>query len=516
MNDTEKNSRTYNSALNLTFSLGGKIVDLLLKFLLRTVFIYTLGKEYLGLSGLFTNILSLLSLAELGIGTAINFSLYKPIAKNDNDTISALMKLYRKAYVIIGIAVLTIGASLTPFLGFFIDEMPDIPHIKIIYLLFVLNSGISYFYSYKASYISANQKNYIVTNNTYLFTFLCSFIQVIVLLVYHDYIAYLVIQVLFTFLANYRISKKAEKLYPVLKKKTDSKIDDETKETLIKNVSALVFHRIGAIVVFSTDNILLSKIFGIIIVGIYSNYTMIVNAVEGILNQVCLAASASIGNLKVETEDNHQKNVFNRLYFVNFWLFSVCAIMLATLFQPFIKLWLGDSFLMTYICVIFVSLNFYLKGMRQTVMTFNTSYGLVQYYKYMPIPECLINLGSSIILAYLIGPVGIFIGTTLSTLLTSFWIEPRVLFKYGIKEMTMILFFKRYSIYTATTMVSFLLVCSANHFISIDGILGFIINLFIAFVLPNILIVLVFGKTEEFQYVVKLGKRLISKMNLCH
>ena len=300
-------SRTKNSIINLSFSLAGQFLNLLSKFLLRTVFVATLGKEYLGLSGLFTNILSLLSLAELGVGTAITFSLYKPIAQQNENQLIALMRVYKKAYICIGLFVLFAGALLTPFLSYFIKDMPDIPYIRMIYLLYVGNSGISYFYSYKASFIAANQKNYIVTNNQYLMNMLCALAQACALFFLHNYLIFLGMQVIFTIASNIRISKIADREYPILTRRTKIALDFNTKRMILSNIGAMVFHKIGAIVVFSTDNILLSKMFGLSIVGVYSNYCLIFNGIESILNQFFQSITASIGNLKADAEKGKQK-----------------------------------------------------------------------------------------------------------------------------------------------------------------------------------------------------------------
>lgn len=482
-------------------------MDLILRFALRTAFIYSLSQEYLGLSGLFTNILSLLSLAELGIGTAITFSLYKPLAENDEKKLAILMRLFKRAYIAVGGSVLVAGTLLTPFLGFFISGMPDVPHIQAIYLLFVVNSGISYFYSYKSSYVIANQKRYVVTNNTYLLNTLCAICQIISLLLFGNYILYLAIQIAFTVISNIRISLIADKMYPVLKAKSNGVLDGDTKHTILENIGAMVFHKIGQVIVFSTDSILLSKMFGLLIVGIYSNYTMIINALEGILSQFFSAIAASIGNLCADSDKRHQNDIFYVVFFLNFWMFSFSTIAVGILMQPFIKVWIGDGYLMTAECVTFIVINFYLKGMRQTTITFDTSYGLMRHYKYMPVPECIINLGMSIVLAYILGPVGILAGTTMSTIFAPLWIEPRTLFKYGLKT-SIRKYVKRYIIYALFTGSVFALLNWGLSYFQLAGIQGLIIRLICVLIVPNALICFCFYRTEEFKYMYLLVKKL--------
>ena len=503
-------SRTKNSIINIIFSFGGQLVDLIARFLLRTVFIYTLGKEYLGLSGLFNNILSMLSLADLGIGVAITFSQYKPIEENDEDKIKILMRVFKKTYICIGAVVIIIGVALTPFLDFFIKDMPDIPYIRLIYVLNVANTAISYFYSYKTSYVIANQKSYVVTNNRYLMNLLCAIAQSIALFAFENYILFLVIQIAFTIIQNVRISYKADKMYPVLKEHTEEKLDAETKETIEKNVKSLIIQRVSSEIVFSTDNILLSKIFGLAIVGLYSNYTLVINALQYILSQFFSSITASIGNLGVSADEKHQEEIFYVIYFVDFWLFSFSSIALGTLFQPFIQLWLGDDYLMTTGCVIFIVLNYYLKGMRQTISAFNNAYGMMHYFKYIPALECVINIGASILLGVLLGPIGIFIGTTISTLAVPMWFEPMVLIKHGLKTNALKFFGKLigYTVFTATVL---LIALKLTASILVTGVLGFILKMLVVALVPNIIIIIVFYKTKEFKYLCTVGLRLLKR-----
>ena len=501
-------SRTGNSVRNLMFSMIGKMADLIARFVLRTVFIQTLTQEYLGLSGLFSNILSFLSLAELGVGTAITFSLYKPIEENDEHQIAILMRIYRKAYIIIGIVVLAVGSLLTPFLPYFIETMPDIPHLNLIYLLFVLNSGISYFYSYKSSFITANQKNYVVTNNSYLFSVITSIAQMIILKVSHNYIAYLVIQVILTFLTNVRISHLADRMYPVLKEKTDDQLDEASKHTILSNVGAMIFQKIGMTVVFSTDNLLLSKLFGLVVEGLYSNYSMIINAVESVLYQFFNAIIASIGNLRVTADEQRQNEVFYIVFFLNFWLYAFCAIAFGVLIDRFVVIWVGESYLMETVCVVFIVINFYLKGMRNSCSTFDNSYGLMNYNRYVPIPECIINIVTSVFIAEWIGPAGIFIGTTISTITTSLWREPYVLFKYGLKS-SVAKYWKRFMLYAALTLGMYGLtmwIIGITH-------AGFVISILLVILIPNLIIILLFYRTSEFAYVKNLAGKVIHRIH---
>ena len=507
----KETSRVKNSVFNLLFSLLGQIANIIAKFLVRTVFVYILGNEYLGLNGLFTNILSFLSLSELGVGTAIVFSLYKPIAENDGNQIAKIMRLFRNAYIIIGLIVFLVGVSLCPFLDFFITDMPNIPNIQFIYILYVTNSGISYFFSYKAAFISANQKNYIVTNNRYIFICIFSALQCVSLVLTHNYIVFLVLQILCTFITNISISAIANKKYPVLKVKQAEALDDDTKHVIKNNVSANLMHRIGGIIVFSTDNILLSKMFDLGIVGIYSNYSLLISTVEGVIDQFFNSITASVGNLRVSADKKHQMEIYHIIYFINFWLYSVCAVCFAILFEPFILLWLGREYVMDRYCAVFIVINFYIKGLRKTNQIFNSAYGLSPKYKYMPVPESVINIAVSIIFGRLFGPIGIFIGTTISSVLTCVWVEPMILFKFGFDSRITSLA-KKYVEYIGVALLAAVITFVVTSFVAFNGWIGFIIKLIICLVIPNFIVALIYCRSDEFKFVKKLFLKILEKI----
>ena len=249
-------SRTSNSIRNIKYAIFGQGIGIIISFFSRMVFVRILSAEYLGLNGLFTNILSILSLAELGVGPAIVYSMYKPLAEKNEYKLKALMSLYRKAYITIGIVIAVIGLTFTPFLDFFIKDIPNIPNIKLIYLMFVANSSISYFFSYKRSLIIAGQKRYIATFYRYSFYFLLNIAQIIALLLTKNYILYLGLQIISTFLENVCVSNKADRLYPFIKTKGDERLDKAEKYTIVRNVKAMIFHKVGGTVINGIDNLL--------------------------------------------------------------------------------------------------------------------------------------------------------------------------------------------------------------------------------------------------------------------
>lgn len=505
---SNNNTRTKNSIKNSLTGLIGQILGLILNFVSRTIFIKVLNMDYLGVSGLFTNVLSVLSLAELGFSSAIIYSMYKPLADKNEDTISALMNLYKKTYSIIGGIVAGIGIIIIPFLGIITKGMDNIENITLIYVLFLINSVISYFFSYKAAIITADQKNYIVTFNQYFFQIIKILVQTIVLLLTHSYILYLIIQIISTFIENLVISIKANKLYPYLRKNKTKFLDIKIKLEIIKNVKAMICHKIGSVVVIGTDNILISSFVGVYWVGIYSNYLLIITAIKNIVNQMFTAITASIGNLNALETREKQEEVFNNVLFMNFMIYGNCSIVLMILINPFIKIWIGNEFVMNYDIVFLIIINFYVTGMRKTALTFKDAYGLFWNDRFKPLFEAIINLVVSIIMLKLFGIIGVFIGTLTSTILTGFWIEPYIVYKYGLKS-SVSKYFKRYFIYGGVTIIAGIISSYLTAWINTNNIVCiFIKGVFLIFII-NFIFLLCFINSNELKYFIRLSNKVL-------
>lgn len=501
--------RSKSSAKNLVVALIGQAFGLIISFIARIIFVKFLSDEYLGLNGLFTNLLTMLSLVELGVGSALVYSLYKPLADGDNEKVKSLMDLYRKAYNIIGGVVLIIGILFIPFYRYLISEVPSISHLDFIYILFVLNTAISYFYSYKRSLIICDQKRYIATIYRYVFYFLLNVFQIIVLFLTHNYILYLITQVVFTWLENICISIKADRMYPYLKDKNIKKLDKKELNAISKNVRAMLFHKIGGVVVNSTDNILISKLVGLIAVGMYSNYYLITSALDTITAQFFNAITASVGNLGACTNSKKVKETFNTTFFLNYLIYGVITVCLLILFNPFIEVWLGKKYLFDFGVVLVITICFYLKGIRKTCLTFKDALGLFWQDRYKPIIESIINLVASIILGIKYGVLGIFMGTIISTVTTSLWIEPYVLYKYYFKE-NIIDYLYRFIKYTLVVVLTYLIVQKIVILISINGILGLLIKGVVSLILSILIMTIVFIKTNEIKHVKKIFKDIKS------
>lgn len=496
-------SRTDNSIRNIKFALIFQMATIVVSFFTRKAFVLVLTKEYLGLDGTFSSILSILSLAEFGIGTAITFSLYKPLAKGDQDQIASLMVLHRVAYRVVGIAVAVLGAALAPFLPELIREMPDIPHIYLIYLLFVADSALTYFLAYKQSLIIADQKQYIVTAWQNGLDMMLAAAQAVFLLLTQNYFVYLGLRIGVTLLKNILLSWQANRLYPFLKTARVENLDRDTKQEITRNIKALFGHNLGGIIVFGKDNLLIAYFMGLATVGLYANYLMVINGLKTVYEQVFRAITASVGNLGASEDPQMAISVFWNINFFVCWLFGFSFICLAVLFQPFIALWVGDGYLFGQDVVWLIALNFYVWGMRKAVLVFRSAYGLYWHDRYKPFAECLIGLVASIALAPQFGVAGILAGTVISTMTTCFWIEPMMLFKHALHASP-----KRYfRDYVINTIVTFLTLCAVWAICALLPSVGwaaFVAKLAVCAVVGNGGFLIAYWRRKEFRYFVQL------------
>lgn len=504
--------RVDSSIKNLKYSIIFNTANILIAFLARTIFIRILGIEFLGLNNLLANLVSLLSLSELGIGTAINFSLYKPLGERDHDKVRELMKLYQKSYRFIGIIILVLGIFVTPYITYFVKEIPDISNISIIFLLFVINTSISYAYSYKRALIVTDQKSHVITLYHFIANLILNSLQILVLLITKNYILYLVLQLFKTAIENYVISLKADKLYPFLKgqKELKAELPTQDKQEIIKNTKALIIHRLGSYAVKGTDNILISKFVGLAMVGIYSNYQLVLQGFDTFSGFFYQAITASVGNLGSNESIERRRFIFSCVDLLTFWLYSFASISIIILINPFIELWLGNDYELSMPIVILIVINFYLKGMRKSVLTFKDALGLYWFDRFKPIFEAIVNLTSSVILAIQFGTIGIILGTTLSTLTTVFWIEPYILFKYGLNQKST-KYFVNYLLRTVIFSFTTAIVICLTRYNFDNVIIDLAFRIGVVIVVPFGIYIIAYRNTNEFKYLMTIFKMKMLK-----
>lgn len=503
--------RIKNSLKNIYTGLIGQFITMSITFISRTIFIHTLGSTYLGVSGLFTNILSLFSLAELGVGEAITFNLYRAIADEDKQKICALMNLYKRVYITIGIFILTIGTLFTPLLPYIIKDNKGINNLPIIYILFVINSAASYFYMYRSTFIIANQKNYIISKINYIFVVISNILQIIILLITKNYLAYLSIQIILTIVQNIYISRKCIKMYPFLGESKNYSLDEQSKNTIFRNIKSLMIYKVGTLSLNSTDNIITSYFLDIVVVGLYSNYNLIITSVNRIFNSIFSSLTASIGNLVSKESIQKQIFIFDVIYLFTFWIYGIGSICLFVLLTPFIKLWIGNKYILGIDTVFIISFNFYIAGLLFTPYNFRQTLGLFMYGKWRPIISAILNLIVSIVLVRKIGLSGVLWGTAITRILTNVWFDPYIVYKKGFNR-SPIVYYKKYMEYFVITILIGVCCSILCNRIDSEGVKGFINMIIICLTIPNIILILIYNKKPEFIYVKNITKNLIKKI----
>lgn len=474
-----------------------QIVNLFSSFVVRTVFVKQLGNEYLSLNGLFVNVVSLLSFAELGIGNAIIFSLYEPVVANNNEKINSLMNVFKKAYRGIRITIIVLGLSITPFINLSVKDISINEDFKLLFLLFLANTYVSYFYAYKKSLLIADQKNYIVALAQQIVLIIQSIFQCFVLVIWHNYLLYLVLQMIGTMLTNLLTSSYVDRHYVYLRDDAPPLTKREVYN-IFDNIKNIFCYKVGAVILNSTDNILISALITTKLVGLYSNYSMIISALNGVLMQVCNSIAATIGNYNVVNNDDKNESTFRSIFFVSFWVFGVCTICLAELLNPFVCLWLGDNYLLSFSTIVIISLVFYVTGINQIPSQYRTSFGIFKQAKLVPIIAAFLNIILSIFFGKKIGLNGIFIATIVAKVFTFNIVDPYLIYKNGFNKK-----YDRFMIvkvqYFIVLVISFSVVHFLNTFINIDGVYGFLYKSSLTFLLANFLFAILLIRHYEFR-----------------
>ena len=377
-------SRSEYSIINILTGFGGYFLNTIMGYICRMVFVRCLSAEYLGVNGLFTNILSMLSLAELGIGGAIGFALYKPLAEDDRDKIATLMRFYGKAYRIIGCVIAVVGLLMMPFLNIIITEQPDIQeNLYVIYLLYLFNTASTYFFSYRSALLTAAQRNYIVLGINYAVTIMQSIIQIPVLLMTHNYMAYLIVQTIGVFVNNVIVSWRAKKDYPYISKRNVKPLSHDEKRGLFINIKALTINKLSTILVNNTDNIVLTYFSGLVAVGVVSNYVILTNTLSSLTSQLFNSLTASVGNLNAIENDEKKYSFFQILNLSNFWIFGWGAIGIAFVSGDIVRLCFGEEYVLGISIPLVLAINFYIVGMQNAVYAYKNTMGLFRYGQYL-------------------------------------------------------------------------------------------------------------------------------------
>ncbi|MBJ7670816.1 lipopolysaccharide biosynthesis protein [Weissella confusa] len=432
----EKQSRTKAVIVNSSFAVIAQFLNLFLSFIVRTLLIKLLGSEVNGLNGLFSNIVNILSFAELGIGSAISYSLYKPLAEGDRVQVAAIMALFKRVYNGVAAFIALVGILLSFFVQVFIHgSTGSVGNVQVAFLLFIANVVFSYMMSYKRTLLIANQQGYVDSLNRMIFTFGSQTLQIIGLLILPDYYIFLIIQALSTIVSNLPIIGRVNREFPYLSEMKNNSVKSETVLYLKKNVAGMLSFKVGNIVIVGTDNIILSSFLGLHAVGMYANYTLIITGLVSLLNSVVNAITSSIGNLANGGNPVKERQVFLQFNMVNALLSFAVALGLIILFPFFISAWLGKYFVLSNFITLIIVINFFVGQLRNGLINYLNAYGLYWQQRYKSVIEATMNLVVSLILVMFtpLGIAGVLLGTLSSYLLVDFIWEPRIVVKHAIK-----------------------------------------------------------------------------------
>ncbi|OAS17207.1 lipopolysaccharide biosynthesis protein [Paenibacillus oryzisoli] len=502
--------RTRSSIINISVGLGNQLIITFLSFFSRTVFIQTLGIDYLGVNGLFTNILAMLSLAEAGIGSSIIYNLYKPVAENDKEKMLMLMKLYKKAYLVIALIVFVLGLSIMPFLNYFVKDT-NVAHIHLIYFVFLMNTVTPYFFQYKSSFLNVSQKGYIVTGMFSISSIVSTSLKIVILYMTQNYVVYLIIDSMITLINSFILSLIVDRLYPFLKEKITKQIDQLTKSNLVKNIKAIILQNVGTYFIFGTDNIIISYYVSVAAVGLYSNYFMLIDICRTFINQIFNNIYHSIGNLVAKESKEKIYRVYRVTMFLNFWLYSLFAIVLFIMIEPFISLWIGPKFLMDKLVLIVLVVTFYERGMRNSISTVKTTAGIFHEDRFVPLCQAGVNLVFSIILVQYIGIAGVFIGTLISAMVVPFWTTPYFVYK-KVFHKSIFRYFSRYFYYGAVGVGTCLITSYIANLVVAESIFSLGLKALLCLCIPNLIYILLFHRSDEYKYLLGIAKGMLSRV----
>lgn len=492
------------------FSMG---VSFVLQFISRTVFIYFLGEGYLGINGLFSNVLGVLSFAELGIGTAINFSLYKPVAEHDVEKIKSYMYYYKWAYRAIALIVCVLGIVLIPFLDILVTDPGNVGNITVYYCIYLFNTVTSYFVSYKYSLVNAEQKNYIYTNVNLIITASTIVVQIISLVIWKNFLVYLLVAAGFGVFQKIFVSIYFDKLYPYLRDKNVKKLSKDEKNTLVSKVKALVVHKIGDVSVHQTDNIIVSAFVSTKMVGLLSNYNLIISTVSSCINILFNSVTGSLGNMVATETKEYQYQIFKKYRFVGFWFYGFTAIALSILMSPFITLWIGDSMVVDTLTINLIVLDYYMIGQRICLNNIKSAAGVFEPDKYVALLQAVVNLVTSILFVKLIGLPGVYVGTIIQGTLSSI-LKPVLSYKILFGKSSRYYFIDSVRYGSAALFAYVICFLLSQRILADITIINFGIMIILVALVPNIIFAFAFHKDKEFKYLVGIAKNMLYKKKL--
>ena len=512
--------RVQKSLMNIITGTFGQFLSFLLSFIIRTVFIKTLGEVYLGLNGLFTDLLGMLSLTELGIGTAIVIELYRTEELKDREKTKEYLQLYRKAYSIIGVIILVCGLMMTPFLEYLVKDRESLEmiHYRIIFLLFLVNTVFSYLsFAYRVSILGANQTEYKGRIVSYCYKIATIILQVIVLICFKSIYAYLIVPIVLGISSTITLGILIGKWYPYILEKPKGKLSREEVKNTWRNVRAVAGYKFCGKGIDASISIIISSCINIVAVGLYSNYLIIVSSFSTILEKVFSSFTASLGSLNVAEGDqiNHKYQIFRCISFLNFACYGYVAICLYVCFTPFIKIWIGNNFTLNHATEWAIMLNFLVFGLQETIGTHRAAYGLFYKGRYRPFVTIFLVIFLALFFVKTFpqkyGICGIILGNVVANLSVALWFDSYIVHKYAF-HLSSLTFLKNFVI----RLVYILIIAEVLHYLLEkinlhNNIVTFVFNGIIASLIFCLLFYICFHRCEEYLYLFKVANSLFKR-----
>lgn len=497
--------RIKNSILNIAANVGTVLIQTVLVFAVRIIFTKMLNSEYLGIQGLFTNIISMLSLADLGIGTAISFSLYKPLANKDNKKISQIVSLLKKIYIGIGLIILIVGVVMLPFLKYLTTDY-HMGNLELIFIIYLLTLALEYFFAYPEILITADQKKYKIAGLNLLYLIVVNVMEILILIFTHNFILYILIDLILKTIKFIISNIYIKKSYPMINFKCNDELSMTEKNDLKTNVKSLFIFKIGDYLVNGTDNILISKFINVSTTGIYSNYLSIIFIFKNIMHNFITGVTSSYGNLIVEENEKTQENVFDVINFFTFFCTNYIFICLIFLLNPFIEICFGTKYLINFECIVIICFNFYVATMLLPVESVKSAAGLYHKDRYVSIIQAILNLILSISLVHKYGLSGILIGTLLSYVLVTVWERPFIVYK-NIFKSNVIKYYANYIVNVFYLVILYIIFSHLFNFLNFSiNLLNFVVMGILITIIYLIITVILTHNKKEYKYILKLIK----------
>lgn len=501
-------SRTKNTLRNIVFGSVNRIINIILPFISRTVILYVMGTQYLGLSSLFSSILSFLSLTELGIGAAMIYSMYKPIAENDHATIKALLNLYKRIYRIIGLIILVLGLCLLPFLKVLVPEaLPEDINLHLLYIIYLVNTVLSYWlFAYKNAMLQAYQRDDINSKIASIISPLSYVIMLGSLAATKNYYAYVIWLPIFTVITNILRLVLVNRSFPDMV--PEGEVSPELKKSIFKKTSALIGTKLNTVVLNAADNIVMSAFLGLTAIAMYGNYHYIMSSIIGFLGIVYSSMTAGLGNsLQTDSLDDNYRN-FEKFSFINSWLVGWCTVCLVCLYQPFMKLWVGEELMFPFYVVLEMGVYFYIYQIRKIPVVYKDAAGIWWEDRFRPYVCMVVNVVLNILLVQMIGISGIILSTVFSLCVSIPW-ENYTIFKYVFHRSSRSYYGKMF-LSAGTMLLAGAVTLWLCSFLG-DSIAAFFGKGIVCVIVPNMIFVACNCKRKEFKETMAFAKRIVKR-----